>query len=243
MKPVNWTAVGIARWYDCKLGRMTDRALANLVGTTEESIRRRRVLLKIKAYSVDLAIEPFAHLFGIKSDQFIANQCGVSVRSVRTYRNARGIDRKPTAAELCPIAPPDRPYQAALGLVPDFEIATAWGLDVEEVEQVRVDLGLPAAPPLPATPAPVAIEDFHGPGLGYESLLGTMSDAKISREAGVPVAIIEDRRQFLGIEPYQRVSRAERFVHLFGVIPNNVLSKLAGVSGARIRMLRKARGN
>ena len=31
-------------------------------------------------------------------------------------------------AELCPIAPPARPYQAALGLVPDLEIATAWGL-------------------------------------------------------------------------------------------------------------------
>jgi len=243
---VNWIAVGIARWYDCKLGRMTDRALANLVGTTEQSIRRRRVLFKIEAYSVDLAIEPFAHLFGIKSDQFIADQCGVSVPSVRAYRKARGIARKPRAAELaelCPIAPPARPYQAALGLVPDHEIATAWGLDVEDVEQVRVELGLPTAPPLPGAPEPVAIEDFHGPGLGYESLLGTMSTAKISRVVGVPEAFIEARRQFLGIDPYQRVSRAERFVHLFGVIPNNVISKLAGVSGARIRMLRKARGN
>ncbi|MFJ3110296.1 hypothetical protein [Pseudomonas putida] len=244
MKRVNWIAVGIARWYDCKLGRMTDRALANLVGTTEKSIRRRRVLFKIKAYSVDLAIEPFAHLFGCKSDEFIADQSGVSVRSVRTYRKARGIARKPTAAELAelrPIAPPARPYQAALGLVPDLEIATTWGLAIEEVEQVRVELGLPAAPPLPGTTEPVAIEDFHGPGLGYESLLGTMSTAKISRMVGVPVAVIEDRRQFLGIEPYRRVSRAERFAHLFGVIPNPVLSKLAGVTGARIRMLRKAR--
>jgi len=96
---VNWIAVGIARWYDCKLGRMNDRALANLVGTTEESIRRRRVLFKIEAYSVDLAIEPFAHLFGIKS--------------------------KPTAAELAelrPIAPPARPYQAALSNTPGFPI-------------------------------------------------------------------------------------------------------------------------
>lgn len=246
MGRVNWIAVGIARWYDCKLGRMTDRALAKLVGTTEESIRRRRVLFKIEAYSVDLAIEPFAHLFGIKSDQFIADQCGVSVRSVLTYRKARGIARKPTAAELAelrPIAPPARPYQAALGLVPDLAIATAWGLDVEEVEQVRVDLGLPAAPPLPGTTDPVAIENFHGPGLGYESLLGTMSAAKISREVGVPVAVIEHRRQFLGIEPYRRVSRAERFAHLFDVIPTHVLSKLAGVSGARIRMLRKVRGH
>lgn len=242
---MNWIAVWIAHWYDCKLGRMTDRALAQLVGTSEESIRRRRVLLGIKVYSVDLAIEPFAQLFGIKSDAFIADKCGVSVPSVRAYRKVRGIARRSTAAELAalrPVTPAARPYQCVLGLVPDSDIATAWGVDPEEVEQVRLDLGLPAAPPLPGSARSAAIQDYHGPGLGYESLLGTMSAAKISRSVGVPIAVIEDRQQYLGVAPYQRVSRAERYTHLLGVIPNSVLAKLAGVSGARIREMRKARG-
>ncbi|MEZ1477593.1 hypothetical protein QVN01_33995, partial [Pseudomonas aeruginosa] len=84
---------------------------------------------------------------------------------------------------------------------------------------------------------------FHcSPNPGYESLLGTMSAAKISREVGVPIGVVEARQQYLGIAPYRRVSRAERYAHLFGLVPNNVLAKLAGVSHERIADMRRSRG-
>lgn len=35
---VNWGKIGLARWYDCKLGTMTDRKLAGLVGTSVKVI-------------------------------------------------------------------------------------------------------------------------------------------------------------------------------------------------------------
>lgn len=65
---------------------------------------------------------------------------------------------------------------------------------------------------------------------------------KISREVGVPIGVVEARQQYLGIAPYRRVSRAERYAHLFGLVPNNVLAKLAGVSHERIADMRRSRG-
>lgn len=52
----------------------------------------------------------------------------------------------------------------------------------------------------------------------------------------MPFSVVEQRQAFLGVTPYQRVDRYE---HLVGVVPNNVLAKLAGVSPARIADIRK----
>lgn len=77
------------------------------------------------------------------------------------------------------------------------------------------------------------IKNCVGPWLGYESLFGTMSAAKISRAVGVPFAIVEQRQNFLGAVPYQRVSKLDRYQHLAGLISNALLAKLAGVSASR----------
>lgn len=41
--------------------------------------------------------------------------------------------------------------------------------------------------------------------------------------------------------PYQRVSRVARYEYLLGVVSNNVLAKLAGVTLARVADIRKRR--
>jgi len=66
-----------------------------------------------------------------------------------------------------------------------------------------------------------------------------MSAANISRAVVVPFSVVEQLQAFLGFTPYQRVSRVDRYEHLVGVVPNNVLAKLAGVSPDRIADIRK----
>ena len=61
----------------------------------------------------------------------------------------------------------------------------------------------------------------------------------VSKCAWNPHSVVEQRQAFLGVTPYQRVSRVDRYEHLVGVVPNNLLAKLAGVSPARIADIRK----
>ena len=123
----------------------------------------------------------------------------------------------------------------------DQEIARVSDVPLDAVQQARESLGFePVAPLLqPIEIAP--LQDFHGPLLGYESLLHSMSIAKISRIVGVPYSIIEKRRDFLGVKPYERVSRAVRYNHLLGVIPHSLLAKLAGISASRVQDLSRAK--
>ncbi|UXL41043.1 hypothetical protein N7D90_24605 (plasmid) [Pseudomonas fragi] len=238
---VDWKIVGLPRWYDCKLGRIKDQTLARLVGISKNRIRARRLMLGIAAYTVDQAIEPFRDLLGVESDPVIAARCGVSVSSVTTYRESLGIAplARPTPRkQRIPANHPVRPYKALLGLVSDQDIAKLSDVPVATVKSLREAFGFEPAAPLPELPRPDPVPDYQGPWLGYESLFGTMSSAKISRAVGVPLAVVEQRREFLGVKPYQRVSRAARYKHLFGVVPNNVLAKLAGVSPARIADMR-----
>ena len=246
MKQTNWTVIGVARWYDWKLGKLSDRDLARVVGTTEGSIRRRRVQFGIEVYSVAVALAPFQHLLGLESDRSVSAKSGVSVKSIQAYRKSQGIAPRSKVTrriQRLPLDHPVRPYKSALGLVPDEDIAEASGVAVEVVQALREAFGLDAAvAPSPDLAKSAPVEDYHGPGLGYESLLGTMSAAKLSRTVGVAYAVVEARREFLGIAPYKRVSRADRYVHLFGVVPNSVLAKLAGVSHERIAQMRMAKG-
>lgn len=91
LKQTNWTVIGVARWYDWKLGKLSDRDLARVVGTTEGSIRRRRVQFGIEVYSVAVALAPFHHLLGLESDRSVSAKSGVSVKSIQAYRKSQGI--------------------------------------------------------------------------------------------------------------------------------------------------------
>jgi hypothetical protein len=241
---VDWKTVDLPRWYDCKLGRLKDQALARLVGTTKGRIRARRLALGIAACSVNQVIEPFRHLLGVESDRVIAARCGASISSVTTYRESLGIPAKPRPIPLqrklrIPLNHPVKPYKALLGLVPDGDIARLADVPVATVKTLREAFGFEPAPSLPDAIEQVPVPNYQGPWLGYESLFGTMSAAKISRAVGVPFSVVERRQAFLGIDPYQRVSKVARYKHLVGVVSDNLLAKLAGVSPSRIYGIRK----
>lgn len=243
--PVDWAAVGPARWFDCKLGKLSDVELARLIGIHPDRIRRRREQLGIPPWSVAQQIESFKHLLGVLTDGAIASLCGVSPKSVTVYRESLGILpvlRPAPRKQVLPTGHPLRIYKPLFGYVSDQEIAKVAGVDLHLVQEVREALGFEPVSPLIEEATSIPTADYHGPWLGYESLLGKVSPAQISREVGVPYDVVEQRRVFLGIAPYKRLSKAVRFDHLLGKVPNSLVAKLAGVSTARIAERRKQLG-
>jgi hypothetical protein len=236
---IDWKVVGWLRSYDRMLGTMKDRELARILGTTRERIRLRRVALGIEAFTVDKAIEPYRYLLGVETDAHVARLSGVSSFSVAAYRQAQGIAPRPRRTSLkrakpIPADHPVRPYRSLLGLVPDEDIARIADVATEAVAALREAWELEEAQPLAESPKQTPLPNYIGPWLGYESLFGTMSTAKISRAVGVPFSVVQRRQEFLGVKPYQRVSRLARYSHLLGVVSDGVLGKLAGVSPARV---------
>ena len=239
-----WKYIGAAKWYDCKLGKYYDQELARLAGTTPGRIKRRRELFGIPPYSINQAIEPYAHLVGLLSDRALSEKCGASVTSIRMYREERGIGPRakvPHRQQRLPLGHPVRPFKDALRLVPAEDVAVAANVPLQDVLDVCAVFGIkpPKADIHPPESAP--LEDVAGPLIGYESLFGKMSSAKISRAVGVPLGVIEQRRISLGLPSHERVSKADRYKHLFGLLPNAVIAKLAGLSTARIADMRKAK--
>lgn len=234
---------GVTYWFDSKLGSMPDVKLAQLVGVSRDAIRNRRVRFGIAVYSAFQAVEPYRHLLGVESDRHISKLSGASVPTVKAYRQSLGIElqsktRPSQQPQLIPEDHPIKPYKALLGLVPDQDVARLSGMSNEEIAALRELFSLDPAEPLPELSEPNPLEDYHGPLIGYESLFGTMSIAKISRQVGVPFSVVENRQKFFGVEPPQRISRIARYEHLLGVIPNNLVALLAGVSVGRVAQYR-----
>ena len=242
MATVDWELVGQARWYDCKLGKLKDVELARLIGSTPHRIRRRREQLGIAPWSVGQMIEPYKNLLGFAPDSAIAARCGVTNKSVKAYRESLGIlpvFRPAPRKQVLPLSHDLRPYKSLFGYVSDQEIARLASVDLAMVQEVREGLGFEPVPPIPGDSPPTPIPDYHGPWLGYESLLATMTPTEISRQVGVPYSVIVQRCAFLGIQPYKRVSVASRYDHLLGKVPDALVAKLAGVSRASIGVRRK----
>lgn len=241
----DWKNIGLPKWYDYFLGKMKDQRLADLVGTSKSAIRYRRRLFGIPAWTVKQAIEPHRHLLQIVSDRAIAKLCGVSPHSVTTYRRSLGLKAKPgptpgQKVRKFPANHPLRPFKALLGLVHDRVIAKLAGVSCTTVRNWRESFGLQPAGPLPKKPAQARFEDYVGPWLGYESLFGIMSTAKISRAVGVPFSVVEQRQKFMGVGPFQRISKIAQYQHLVGVVPNALVAKLAGVSSTRVAEFRSS---
>jgi hypothetical protein len=128
-----------------------------------------------------------------------------------------------------------------LGLVPDQELARISGVPVAGYQVLREALGIEPATPEIQTSEQKRIENYPGPWLGYESLFGTMSLAKISRLVGVPFNVVNERHAFLGAASYQRLSRITPYEHLLGIVSDKLLAKLAGVSEGRVGQYRRSR--
>jgi transcriptional regulator with XRE-family HTH domain len=185
-----------------------------------------------------MAIEPYRHLLGIESTRTVARLCGVSAYSVDQYRKSLGVKAKPGPPSLpkpkrFPVNHPLRRYKPLLGIVHDQDVADLAGVSRTTVRNWREALGRAPADPLPKQPTTAKLKNYVGPWLGYESLFGSMSAAKISRAVGVPYPVVEQRQKFLGVTTYKRVSKLARYQHLIGLIPIGLLAELAGVSISR----------
>nr|QOQ33316.1 hypothetical protein [Pseudomonas syringae pv. actinidiae] len=236
----DWKNIGQARWFDCKLGTMSDGKLAQLVGTKKGKIKYRRELFGIEAWNVTMAIAPFRHLLGIESTRTVARLCGVSAYSVDQYRKSLGVKAKPGPDSLqkpkrFPVNHPLRRYKQLLGILHDQDVADLASVSRTTVRNWREALGRAPVEPLPKPPKAPQLENYVGPWLGYESLFGSMSVAKISRAVGVPYPVVEQRQMFLGVTPFKRVSKLARYQHLVGLIPIRLLAEIAGVSVGRAR--------
>lgn len=241
----NPRAIGKPRAYDYLLGSMKDLHLAQQVGASRHTIKRRREAYGLPPFTVAQAIAPYQHLLGAQSDRSIGDLAGVSPGMVTAYREAQGIlpvlRPKPRAQRL-PLGHPLRAYKPLYGHVSDQEIARVSKVALATVQETREAFGFEPIPPVLKPSEADPLPDFHGPLLGYESLLHCMSVAKISRAVGVPYAIVESRRDFLGVKSPERVSRVALYQHLLGVIPHALLAQLAGVSASRISELCRAKG-
>ena len=212
--------------YDSLLGTMSDQDLAEATGVSNRTIRDRRKLLGVDAWSVEVALDPHKHLLGILSDKEIANISGVGISSVTKYRKERDIHPHPLA-EFVPL----------LGLVSDEDVARVSEMPLTLVETVRWILNIEEL--VEEIIEPIQIVDFEGPLLGFESLLTTATVTEIQRQTGIHFSIIERRRDFLGLPVFQNKSKLDRYKHLVGIVPVPLLAKLVGLSGSRVRQLRK----
>lgn len=246
---VDWRKIGQPRWYDCKLGKMSDKKLSTLTGVSLRVIRHRRELFGIQVWRVDMAIAPYEHLLETETNVRIAQLSGVSWWSVKAYRLSRGIDRvrktKPAkgcdSGQALPPGHPLAPFRPLIGMIDDAAIAKVAGTKKQAVTTVRIELGLDEGAKIKTVSRKRTLRDFVGPLIGYESLFASMSDLAISRHVGVNLSLVEARRRDLNIKPYRKTSKLDPYEHLLGQVPIKLLSKLAGISEARIREIKARR--
>ncbi|MCF5395312.1 hypothetical protein GIV96_25510 [Pseudomonas syringae] len=182
-------------------------------------------------------------MFGVLPEREIARRAGVSVHSVARFRDRMHLPRNPRSvakptrvAQRVPAGHPLREYQQFIGLVPDADLACRVNVEVGLVVQIRRELGLDEV-------SPIVHPAYYGPLIGFEPLLSQMSAVKVSRATGLPIGIIEARRDFLGIPPFVRFSKLDRYKHLIGRVSNYALAKYVGVSTTRVSEYRKQKSN
>lgn len=242
-KSADWSRIGLSQWFDCKLGTMSDERLGRLTGVKTSRIRYRRELFRIDPWSTSAAIEPYKDILGVRSNAHIARLAGVSAASVKIYREAQGIPRrvKPKGSPRIPLDHPVWPYRSLIGLVDNKTLASVSGVSVRRVANLLAVLKVEEGPSAPRALRRKTIPNYQGPWLGFESLLGSMSVTMISRTVGVPYNVVEKRRKFLGIPPFQRTTRLTQYEHLLEVasVPPSVLGKIVGLSASRVSELRR----
>ncbi len=229
------------------LGMCSDCRIARLAGVSQDAIRNRRQLLGIAAWSVAMNIEPYREMFGVLPEREIARCAGVSVHTVARFRDRMQLPRYPRSkpkrvAQRVPLGHPLREYQQFIGLVPDADLACRVNVEVGLVVQIRRELGLDDVSPIQPV-EPFVHPAYYGPLIGFEPLLSQMSAVKVSRATGLPIGIIEARRDFLGIPPFVRFSKLDRYKHLIGRVSNYALAKYVGVSTTRVSEYRKQKSN
>lgn len=200
---------------------------------------------------VQSKLDPFMAGLGKEPDVAIALKSGVSVATVRKYREKLGIQPfrkalpegagRSTAYIKSPPRPNSEPeWRAAirdrLGVVPDVDLAREVSLTREAVRIYRASLGIPAPPrKVKLTPLPEEARPWFG----------VLSDAEIARRCGCSTGTVNNWRTRYNLpdSPIWRSTRSvlDDYVHLFGVVTDTEIAKRAGCTGANVVAYRRSR--
>jgi DNA-binding transcriptional regulator YhcF (GntR family) len=144
--PTEWKDTGKARWYDEKLGELSDTELSKTIGVPIYIIRYRREQLGIKAYSSSKILEKYNNLIGKCSDRKIAEMSKQTPSAVGRYRRSKGVrEFRPDSPYLnVPEQHPVKPVAILLGLIHDQDLANLVGLSVNAITDLRKSLLIPA---------------------------------------------------------------------------------------------------
>ncbi len=106
----------------------------------------------IRPGTSDEAVAPFLSRLGTEPDRVIAEEAGVSVRTVAEFRRSRGIagrrgrgpGKRTSSARNTKSRSTISKFEERLGLVPDAEIAKAAGVSIPAVSTYRRRRGIPS---------------------------------------------------------------------------------------------------
>ena len=117
------------------VGKVSDHALARLIGTTFQTVFRYRSRMGISAHKVvEPQLRPWHASVGKKLDTEVAKEFDVSVSTVGAYREKMGI----------PKFEQDRPWHKLAGILSDLEISRKFGISDAAVYFYRKQLGIPS---------------------------------------------------------------------------------------------------
>lgn len=207
-----------------QLGAMSDRVEA---GAMREPHHDRQLRLGTAVWGARSKLSPYEWLAGILGDNRLSRISGWSSSSIAKFRKKHGIQFHPL-----------RDFLPLLGLVADHDVSRASSVPVEVVTELRQYLGIYAFVAEPVEE--IVIEDFHGPLLGFESLLIKMNVIDIHRETGINPNIVDRRRKHLGLPSVGLKSKLDPYRHLVNVISIPLLAKLCGITDPRVRQLIRA---
>ena len=165
-------------------------------------------------------------LLGVRSDQALARQAGVSYQSVAKERQRRGI---PAFARRRAPVEWTAPMISVLGTASDRAVAAELGVHHGSVFMKRRSLGI----------APWQ-EPVSPPGTrGYEwtrqalRLLGKASDRDVARQLGIHASSVFSKRRELGIASYQppqrRIRWTAKMLALLGKLPDVDIARRFGI--------------
>jgi hypothetical protein len=211
----SWTAERLAL-----LGKMSDQQVATELGTSANSVCRKRRLLKIRPFGATPPriewTEERLDLLGRLPDPEVARRCGISLPTVRRKRMQLGFPPWVRPRLVVPTSPRLR----QLLLLPSYEVGRRTGLSAKTIAELRRKLGMRAPTP-------------HARRWSVEDLarLGQEPDARIAPDVGLSASRVRSKRQALGIAPFRprRLWQSDE-IALLGTVSDGEIAKRLGRS-------------
>lgn len=202
-----------------QLGVVSDRELSKRLGLSTYYVKLEREARGIPAFSHVFVFPKEAQaLLGYELDTVISERFSIPLATVYRHRVSLGLPRfkKPTLPEN---------ITQLLGTCSDTELARRFALSVYHIQRARNALHIPAfVKQKPASKKSyyksVAANPQHSWSAEELALLGTISDAKMAKRTGIPIATCSYKRIKLGIKPYRSYKWTPELTALLGKVPD-----------------------